>query len=130
MPDWFFTVLTSVIGGVIIALLCWIGGKVTVQLTEFRKEHKELMEVKDKFTNYSSEHKVLMESQRNQLKSDIVKTYEQAKSRGDKITYMELDTMNREADSYFDLGGNHYIHAIVAKANKMELFGEVIPMSN
>lgn len=70
-----------------------------------------------------------MESQRNQLKADIVKLYEQAKSRGDKITYMELDALNRLADSYFALGGNHYIHTIVAKANKMDLIGEVIPMA-
>lgn len=130
MPDWLITAFTAVFGGVVLALLCWIASKVTMQLAEFRKEHKELVEIKEEFQKYREEHAILMESQRNQLKSDIVKTYEQAKSRGDKMTYMELDTMNRSADSYFALGGNHYIHTIIAKANKMDLFGEVIPINN
>ena len=40
---------------------------------------------------------------------------------------MELDTLNRLADSYFALGGNHYIHEVVKKANALPVGGEEIP---
>lgn len=56
-------------------------------------------------------------SQRNQLKSQVVATYERAEERG-YITPMELETMNRCADSYFELGGNNYVHALVGRMNK------------
>lgn len=73
------------------------------------------------------EWEVLRESQRNQLKCSIVDLYERAKERG-YITPMELDSLNRMADSYFALGGNHYIHAVVKRANEdLELSGEPIP---
>lgn len=70
---------------------------------------------------------VLRESQRNQLKASIVALYERATERG-HITPMELDTLNRMADSYFELGGNHYIHAVIKRANDdIEIQGEPIP---
>lgn len=70
---------------------------------------------------------VLRESQRNQLKASIVALYERATERG-YITPMELDTLNRMADSYFKLGGNHYIHAVIKRANDdVEIQGEPIP---
>lgn len=56
-------------------------------------------------------------SQRNQLKSAIVHTYELTEERG-YITPMELETMNRCADSYFELGGNNYVHSLVSRMNK------------
>lgn len=70
---------------------------------------------------------VLRDAQRNQLKAAIVDLYERTKERG-YITPMELDTLNRMADSYFQLGGNHYIHAVVKRANEeLEISGEPIP---
>lgn len=73
------------------------------------------------------EWEILKESQRNQLKAAIVQAYERGYER-EFITPMELDTVNRMADSYFALGGNHYIHAIIRKLNQeIEVKGEQIP---
>lgn len=70
---------------------------------------------------------VLKESQKEQLKAAIVDKYEQVTERG-YITPMSLDTVNRMADSYFALGGNHYIHALVSHMNNdMEIKGRPIP---
>lgn len=70
---------------------------------------------------------VLRDAQRNQLKAAVVDLFERTKERG-YITPMELDTLNRMADSYFQLGGNHYIHAVVKRANEeLEITGEPIP---
>lgn len=70
---------------------------------------------------------VLKESQRNQLKAAIVAKYEEVTIRG-WITPMSLDTVNKMADSYFALGGNHYIHALVSHMNEdMEVRGVPIP---
>lgn len=68
----------------------------------------------------------LKESQRNQLKNTIVHVYETSNERG-FITPMELETLNRNADSYYALGGNNYIHVIVAKANALPVRGMAIP---
>lgn len=56
-------------------------------------------------------------AQRNQLKSAIVQTYERVEERG-FVTPMELETVNRCADSYFELGGNNYVHALIGRMNK------------
>lgn len=76
------------------------------------------------FAAFGREHKVLLESQRNQLKASIVALYERAVERG-YVTPMELDTANRMADSYFALGGNHYVHAVIARLNETEIRGEI-----
>lgn len=69
----------------------------------------------------------LKESQRNQLKNTIVHVYEVSEERG-YITPMELETCNRNADSYFDLGGNNYVHAIMYRLNNdMPIRGGAIP---
>lgn len=69
----------------------------------------------------------LKESQRNQLKNTIVHVYEQSYERG-YITPMDLETLNRNADSYYALGGNNYVHVIVGKANELPVHGMAIPM--
>lgn len=104
----------------------WIARKTAKQLNAFREEHAALIKAQREFEAYKKEHAALIESQRNQLKAQIVEIYERAKDRG-YITYMELDTINRLADSYFSLGGNHYIHAVIKKANAMPVGGEEIP---
>lgn len=72
---------------------------------------------------------VLRESQRNQLKASIVSVYEHSTERG-YITPMELETCNRMTDSYFALGGNHYIHAVIKRLNEdVKIKGEPIPES-
>lgn len=98
--------LPAIISAVTLGLVSWIVRKVSRLMKDFV---------------------TLKDGQRNQLKADIVEKYERAKERG-FITPMELDTANRVADSYFDLGGNHYVHAIIAHLNNdMEIKGESIP---
>lgn len=83
--------------------------------------------VANRIKQLSAQWDVLREAQRNQLKAAIVDLYERTKERG-YITPMELDTLNRMADSYFALGGNHYIHAVLKRANDdLEINGEPIP---
>lgn len=80
-----------------------------------------------KMKRVMDEFATLKDSQRNQLKASIVEKYEDVHERG-YITPMSLDTVNRMADSYFALGGNHYIHALLKRMNEdMEVRGVPIP---
>lgn len=73
------------------------------------------------------EFSVLKQSQQDQLKAQIVDKYEVVIERG-YITPLSLDTVNRMADSYFALGGNHYIHALMQHMNNdMEVRGKPLP---
>lgn len=129
-------ILTTVACSLIVALITWATTKTVTKAKSFSGEHHELIEIKDEFKELMEQHTILMESQRNQLKAQIVEIYERAKSRKSDqnwnkpwvISFMELDTLNRLTDSYFALGGNHYIHSIVKKANEMEVGGEEIPI--
>ena len=67
----------------------------------------------------------IVEATRNDLKAHIVALYQRCLDKA-YITAMELDSLNRMADSYFRLGGNHYVHAIVRHANEdIEVRGEL-----
>ena len=80
-----------------------------------------------KILSIVKEFAVLKESQRQQLKAAIVDKYEVVQERG-YITPMSMETVNRMADSYFALGGNHYIHALMSHINNdMEVRGIPIP---
>lgn len=68
---------------------------------------------------------VLQEATKNDLKAHIVALYQRCLDKG-HITAIELYSLNRMADSYFALGGNHYVHAIVRHCNEdMEVRGEL-----
>ena len=98
--------LPAIISAVCLGLMSWTAVKVKGVLDEFN---------------------TLKDSQRNQLKAAIVEKYENVHERG-YITPMSLDTVNRMADSYFALGGNHYIHALLKRMNEdMEVRGVPIP---
>ena len=73
---------------------------------------------------FEGEHRALMESQRNQLKASIVDRYERASERG-YVTQIELESANRMYDSYKQLGGNHYVKALVSQMNQMDARGEL-----
>lgn len=105
--DYIQAAVPSIVSGITLAVVAGLARFVCAQLRGFREEHD-----------------VLLESQRNQLKASIVGVYERAQVRG-HIMAMELDVLNRMADSYFALGGNHYIHAVVKQANAMEIRGEL-----
>ena len=81
----------------------------------------------NKIARIAKEFEVLKQSQREQLKAAIVDKYETVTDRG-YITPMSLETVNRMADSYFALGGNHYIHALMNHMNEgMPIKGVPIP---
>lgn len=76
---------------------------------------------------FLEEHKLLMDTERNDIKAQIVAIYEQAKGRG-YITHMEIETLNRLYDSYIALGGNSYIEALMYDANhNIPITGTPIP---
>lgn len=83
--------------------------------------------VMDFLRDFKQQHAALMESQRNQLKTSIVSTYERVVACG-WITPMELECVNRDYDSYKKLGGNHYVHSLVRRTNEeIPVKGEPIP---
>lgn len=105
----FYAILTSILSGVSLAVITFLVTKINKLVKQFESEFSELKE-----------------SQRNQIKAQIVSTYEAALARG-YITHMELETTNRLAESYFKLGGNNYIHTVMKKLNNLPVKGEVIP---
>lgn len=106
MEDIVLKAIPSIISAISIGLMSWVAKKVH---------------------DFMADLSVLKESQRNQLKAAIVAKYEEVTIRG-WITPMSLDTVNKMADSYFALGGNHYIHALVTHMNEdMEVKGVPIP---
>lgn len=111
MPDVFWEAVPALISTVTLGIVAFLARKVI-----------DFMRV------FKSQHEVLLESQRNQLKAHIVEIYERAVERG-YITPMELETVNREFDSYKALGGNHYIHSLVRRLNEeMPVCGEPLPL--
>lgn len=134
MIEFLFAIAPTIVGGVLLAIVTGLLRKIVKMLADFRKEHEELLKLKEEFETFKKEHEALLESQRNQLKGEVVHIYETAKARiaanesEPFITHMELDVLNRQADSYFALGGNHYIHSVVKKANEMPVGGEEIPV--
>lgn len=121
VPSIFSGLVLLVVGGAI-----GVFGKTFARVFSFNNEHKELLEIKNQFETLIEEHHALMECNRNQNKAMIVSRFEEAKARGGIVTPMELDTANRLADSYFELGGNHYIHSVIKQMNAMEIIGEPI----
>lgn len=100
----------AIISAVCLGLMGWLAKKITAKLAEVTKDFA-----------------VLKQAQRDQLKAAIVDKYEVVQERG-YITPMSLETVNRMADSYFALGGNHYIHALMNHMNEgMPIKGVPIP---
>lgn len=73
--------------------------------------------VRKGFSRQREEFDALKVSQRNQLKSSIVRIYDEAREAG-YITPQKLDVLNRQAESYFTFDGNSYIKAVVEHANR------------
>ena len=100
------SVILSVASGLMLALTTFMARKIASEMGTFHNEFDAI--------------KV---SQRNQLKASIVRMYSDAHERG-YITAIELDTLNRQAESYWALGGNSYVKALVHHANNdMEIHG-------
>lgn len=123
MMDFALAAVPSVLATVAVGLMA----KISKSLVSFTHEHSDLMAMKGAIDKMASEHEALMECNRNQNKNEIVGLYQGAVQRG-YITPFELDCANRLADSYFELGGNHYIHALIGRMNdEMPIVGEPIP---
>lgn len=103
MPPW----INSVISGLTLAVVSALAAYVRKGFAQQRQEFD-----------------ALKESQRNQLKASIVRSYDEARRQG-YISAAELDTMHRRAESYWQLGGNSYIHTIMAHADSMDVRGEL-----
>lgn len=73
---------------------------------------------------FEAEHRALVDSQRNMLKGAIVDRFERAEERG-FVTQIELESANRMYDSYRQLGGNHYVKALIGQMNRMDVRGEL-----
>lgn len=114
----FFAILTSLLSGLALAAIVGVTRHFNKVVKEFQKRNKE----------FHAEFNELKESQRNQIKAQIVSIYNTAMAKG-YITHMELEIANRLADSYFKLGGNNYIHAVLDKLNnEIPVRGEPIPV--
>ena len=101
-------IAASVISGLSLAAITGLAGFMSRQMGEIRGEWA-----------------AMRTAQRNALKASIVQSYETAQRDG-YISACELETMNRRAESYYALGGNNYIHAIMAHANSdLEVRGEI-----
>lgn len=126
--------LVSVGVSLAVFVLTGLIGWAARSLVGFRKEHGELLELREHSKHQDEEIqkvvallKTLAESQRNQIKTELVNKFREVEMRGNIDPY-ELDCFNRGADSYFALGGNHYIHTLVARVNKeIPIVGEKFP---
>lgn len=103
-----------------------------IDLANYKEaHHREFLEyqkrVNASIENIQKQQKIFNDSQRTQLKAQIVDIYQQAKNRG-YITPMELDIVNKLGENYFELRGNTYIGAVIKRCNEeIEIRGEGIP---
>lgn len=95
--------LPSVVSGISVAVITLVGRRVTKLADDTRQDWT-----------------VLKESQRNQLKSQIVVRYQEAQERG-FIRPWDLESITRMAESYYRLGGNSYIHSIMDRLDKLPI---------
>ena len=101
-------IAASVISGLSLAAITGLAGFMSRQMEEIK-----------------SEWGAMGTAQRNALKASIVQSYEAAQRDG-YISACELETMNRRAESYYALGGNNYVHALMRHANEdFEVRGEI-----
>ena len=79
------------------------------------------------FTKLKNDFEELKKSQRQQIKAQIVSTYEKSVKQG-YITPMELDTTLRLFESYQSLGGNTYVATLIERMKtEMPIEGEHLP---
>lgn len=103
-------ILPGLLQGITLALITAVGGGL---LKAFKALQGDFQTLKD--------------SQRQQIKAQIVTTYERAVQVG-SISPMELDTICRLFEAYKALGGNTYIEALVERLkDEMPIHGERIP---
>lgn len=105
----FFAILASVISAITLAIVMAVAHRMNKALREFQAEHK-----------------ALVESQRDQIKGEILRIHANAVARG-YITYIELDYINDKFPHYQNLHGNTYVPDLVQSCNKMPIKGDPVP---
>lgn len=106
----FYPILSSIISGISVAAI--------LALTRYLRSQLNIMH---------RDFNALKESQRNQLKSSIVRSFAEAEQQG-YILATELETMNRRYESYLELEGNSYVGALMDRANhNLIVKGEIPP---
>ena len=97
-------------------------------VSDLAKDNKEAIDgLKESVAGIVEILDAIRESQRAQVKNEILSKYTECQQRG-YITPMELETANKAAKSYYRLGGNNYIHALMDRMNhEFLVVGEPIP---
>ena len=103
-------ILATLISSITLGIVTWFSRKLSKFIHEFQ-----------------SEHKALVESQRDQIKGQIIVIHSRAKDRG-YITHTELEYINDKFPHYENLHGNTYVKALVEQCNKMEIGGDPLPV--
>ncbi len=103
-----YPILSSALSSLAVAAIAWLARRMSAEMGGLKADFE-----------------AIKESQRNQLKASIVRSFNEACERG-FIYATELETLNRRYDSYKELEGNSYVRAIVERANNsMEIRGEI-----
>jgi len=102
-------IIPSIIQSLTLAAITAVGGAV---LKIYNKASKEFLLLKD--------------AERQDIKAEIVKTYEAAKQRG-YITPLELDVTCGRYEKYKALDGNTYIDTLMERLKDFPIDGEQIP---
>ena len=103
-------ILATLISSITLAIVTWFSRKLSKFIHEFQEEHK-----------------ALVESQRDEIKGQILAIHARAMERG-YITYIELDYVNEKYPHYKNLHGNTYVPDLVKEMNQLPKKGEPVPI--
>lgn len=125
--------VSQIVSSLLIAVLSFVAGSLLKKGKGFNEQHGELLEMKrdyavlkEDYQALKRDHDALVKSQRYQIKNTICRAYEEAEHNGCVISMLALDNLNELADSYFSLGGNHYVKSIMNRLNNdFEIVGEL-----
>lgn len=105
-----FAIAASIISGVTLLIVGWVSRKLSKFIHEFQTEHK-----------------ALIESQKDEIKGQIIAIHARASERG-YITHTELEYVNDKYIHYQNLHGNTYVGSLVDQCDRMEVRGTPIPV--
>lgn len=89
-----------------------------MQIINFIEEHWALLGVAVSFFVFAWN---MIQATKCSLRNDILSIYENAKTRGDKITRWELEAIEHSAEVYFKLRGNSFVKSILDRVKKFEI---------
>ena len=83
----------------------------------------ELVPISQKLENMTQTQKSLQEGYIFTTRQEILRTYHDAVEKG-YVTVQERSNFHDMVNKYFDLGGNSYVHVILAKFDEIEVHDE------